>query len=277
MKKPIIFSVLFFIISSVSSFGQDGGVWIDEIIEPNTRLRGGNIEINGNVYRIFPNSNLRNVDLTGANLTWSILTGSKLNGAILKDANLRGSNLAFISLPKANLQGADLSFVTLRNSLLRDANFTGAKLLGAYLRNVDLTGADLTGADLTGADLTGADLTGADFTGANLTGADFTGADFTRTNFTGAILSGVVGLNAIIGGFPDKKDQKILELESQLAEYQNGRAVSIVTDSSNGIAIITFNIEESEDLKTWQATGEKITKTIQLKDGKKFYRFALDK
>ena len=37
------------------------------------------------------------------------------------------------------------------------------------------------------------------------------------------------------------------------------------------------SIEESEDLKSWQATGEKITKTIQLKDGKKFYRFALDK
>ena len=29
MKKPIIFSVLFFIITSISSFGQ--GVWIEEI------------------------------------------------------------------------------------------------------------------------------------------------------------------------------------------------------------------------------------------------------
>ena len=48
-------------------------------------------------------------------------------------------------------------------------------------------------------------------------------------------------------------------------------------NSSNGEATISFNIEESEDLKTWQATGEKITKTVQLKDGKKFYRFALDK
>ena len=139
MKKPIIFSVFFFIITAISSFGQDGGVWIDEIIEPNTRLRGGNLEINGNIYRIFPNSNLRNVDLTGANLTWSILAGSKLNGAILRDANLRGSNLASISLPEANLQGADLSFVTLRNSYLRDADFTGVKLLGANLRNADLT------------------------------------------------------------------------------------------------------------------------------------------
>ena len=60
-------------------------------------------------------------------------------------------------------------------------------------------------------------------------------------------------------------------------ELQDARNGSVVINSSNGEAIISFNIEESEDLKTWQATGEKITKTIQLKDGKKFYRFALDK
>ena len=60
----------------------------------------------------------------------------------------------------------------------------------------------------------------------------------------------------------------------QLQDARNG---SIVVNGQNGEATIAFNIEESEDLKTWQATGEKITKTIQLKQGKKFYRFALDK
>ncbi|MDC0067088.1 hypothetical protein OAK16_05755 [Verrucomicrobia bacterium] len=57
-------------------------------------------------------------------------------------------------------------------------------------------------------------------------------------------------------------------LEARLALYQNERAGLVVIDSSNGEATISFNIEESEDLKTWQATGDKITKTIQLKDGK---------
>ena len=60
-------------------------------------------------------------------------------------------------------------------------------------------------------------------------------------------------------------------------ELQDARNGSVVINSSNGEVIISFNIEESEDLKTWQATGEKINKTVQLKDGKKFYRFALDK
>ncbi len=66
-------------------------------------------------------------------------------------------------------------------------------------------------------------------------------------------------------------------LEQVLEQVTDARAGSVVINSSNGEATLSFNIEESEDLKTWQATGEKITKTIQLKDGKKFYRFALDK
>ena len=67
------------------------------------------------------------------------------------------------------------------------------------------------------------------------------------------------------------------DTRATIEQIQDARAGSVVINSSNGEAIISFNIEESEDLKSWQATGEKITKTIQLKDGKKFYRFALDK
>ena len=74
-------------------------------------------------------------------------------------------------------------------------------------------------------------------------------------------------------------DEVVIERDARatIEQIQDARNGSVVIISSNGEAIISFNIEESEDLKTWQATGEKITKTIQLKDGKKFYRFALDK
>jgi len=67
------------------------------------------------------------------------------------------------------------------------------------------------------------------------------------------------------------------DARSTTDELQDARNGSVVIASSNGEATISFNIEESEDLKTWQVTVEKITKSIQLKDGKKFYRFALDK
>ena len=50
MTKPIIFSVLFFIISSISSFGQ--GVWIEENVDPETGLKTGKIDVNGDIYEI---------------------------------------------------------------------------------------------------------------------------------------------------------------------------------------------------------------------------------
>ncbi len=68
-----------------------------------------------------------------------------------------------------------------------------------------------------------------------------------------------------------------LSARPTLAQLTDARAGSVVINSEEGTVTVSFNIEESEDLKTWQKTGEKITKTIQLKEGKKFYRFALDK
>ena len=41
-------------------------------------------------------------------------------------------------------------------------------------------------------------------------------------------------------------------------------------------AILSLDIEQSEDLKTW-TLYRKILESIAMPDGKKFYRFALDK
>ena len=67
MKKLIILSVFFFILTAISSFGQ--GVWIEENIDPDTGLRTGKIEINGNVYEIKPDADLFDASLEGADLT----------------------------------------------------------------------------------------------------------------------------------------------------------------------------------------------------------------
>ena len=58
MKKPIIFSVLFFIITPIFSLGQ--GVWIEETIDGSNRT--GKIEINGKIYEIKSNANLRDAN-----------------------------------------------------------------------------------------------------------------------------------------------------------------------------------------------------------------------
>jgi Pentapeptide repeats (8 copies) len=82
--------------------------------------------------------NHRTIELAGANLTHTTLSGAHLGGAHLAIANLTGANLI------------------------------GAHLGQAFLGRADLTGANLTGADLTGANLTGATLTGATLVGAHL-------------------------------------------------------------------------------------------------------------
>ncbi len=44
MKKPIIITLLYFFLTSLTSFSQ--GEWIEEVIDPETGLRTGKIEIN---------------------------------------------------------------------------------------------------------------------------------------------------------------------------------------------------------------------------------------
>ena len=53
-------------------------------------------------------------------------------------------------------------------------------------------------------------------------------------------------------------------------------AGSVIINAENGNITVKFDIEESEDLTLWKKTGESISRTIQLKDGKKFYRFSVD-
>ncbi|MFL2436492.1 MAG: pentapeptide repeat-containing protein [Verrucomicrobiales bacterium] len=140
MKKPIIFSVLFFIISSISSFGQ--GVWIEENIDPETGLRTGKIEINGNVYEIKPDADLFDASLEGADLTKANLKGAKLQGADLTKANLKGAKLEGADLFSSALDGADFRGVNLEYANLESAytgdggvktDFTGANLFGVEM------------------------------------------------------------------------------------------------------------------------------------------------
>ena len=222
-------------------------------------------------------ANLENADLSGADLYAADFNGADLNGAILtgvkiNDTDLSASNLDGVISGQMifDNRGGILEPITLpRDWRIIKGYLIGPKanLSGAHLSDIDLTGFNLSGADLSGADLTGTDLSNANLQGAILSGADLEGADL-----EGADIEGVIGLAVI----QDTKDQRIARLEAQLAEYQNGRAGTILINASNGEALISFLIEESEDLKNWQKTGDKITKTIQLKDGKKFYRFALD-
>ena len=109
MKKPIIFSLFFFILTAISSFGQGIGVWVEETVDPTTGLRTGKIEVNGELFEIKPNVTITSARLWRADLRNANLRGAVLDGARLVTTNLEGANLSGASLRGANLDRANLT------------------------------------------------------------------------------------------------------------------------------------------------------------------------
>ena len=73
-----------------------------------------------------------------------------LRDANLSDADLRDADLRYAILTDADLRYADLRGALLRGAILRGANLTDVDLSGAILRGADLTDADLRDAYLRG-------------------------------------------------------------------------------------------------------------------------------
>lgn len=120
-------------------------------------------------------ADLRNIDLSGANLMYANLRGARLD-----QAHLERTLLAY-----ADLEGAHLVGAFLQNNDLRGACFVGATLEGAHMRRSYLRGANLEGAKLGGADLREACLRGASIKDAYCECADFYNADLHEANLDG--------------------------------------------------------------------------------------------
>ena len=128
------------------------------------------------------NSDLRETDLTKANLTNAVLTDADLRNAklykadltnaVLTDADLRNAKLYKADLTNAILTGAKFHYADLPNAILVNAILIGTKLIEANLFKANLSNANLENANLTKADLCEAILDNANLTSADLTGAD---------------------------------------------------------------------------------------------------------
>lgn len=109
---------------------------------------------------------LKGADLVRANLRNADLTGANLIGVMLVEANLSNSDLWGANLDNAVLAGADLSGAGL--GIYIDIQDGERTFIRSSLRGADLRKAKLTNAVLVGADLQNANLYGADLVGANL-------------------------------------------------------------------------------------------------------------
>jgi len=101
---------------------------------------------------------LRDIRMTGINLSRAQLSGVNLSGAFLPYANLSCVDLSCASLFRANLNHANLKHAKLSHTRLSHACLNHADLSYANLLHADLSYADLSDANLFYANLTNANL-----------------------------------------------------------------------------------------------------------------------
>lgn len=133
-------------------------------------------------------------DFSGVDFREAWMPGLKLNQAILQGADLTGSNLSHSLLQEVDFSKAMLWRANLNHAQLRYASFERATLIRSQMAEIDLQGshlveADLRLADLRNANLSEAKLNNAQLCYANLTGSCLHGIDFRTVNLTGAILA----------------------------------------------------------------------------------------
>lgn len=94
---------------------------------------------------------LTNLNLGSINLSGADLSNSLLKGANLQSATLRGIQLAEANLRGANLESADLSGASLCKTKFGGANLCGAILRGAFVEETEFSNANLSYVDFRGA------------------------------------------------------------------------------------------------------------------------------
>jgi uncharacterized protein YjbI with pentapeptide repeats len=110
------------------------------------------------------------------------LTGADLSGTLLTRANLEGA-----CLDRANLSMTELTYANLNRTHSKDAVFEGSEMMACIMNGVRYERCRLSAAELSYADLRNSMFYYCDFTGANLTEAhlghsQFNACDFSRTH-----------------------------------------------------------------------------------------------
>lgn len=128
----------------------------------------------------------KRADLHFSNLKEVTLKKAVLSFANMQQSNLFGVNLQQANLIRTNLKKSYLSQADLKKANLYRANLESAKLTGSNFRNSNLTETNLKNSDCKGADFEGTILEKASLQGADLLSAFFEEADLRDANLTGA-------------------------------------------------------------------------------------------
>ncbi|MBE9465320.1 histidine kinase [Dyadobacter subterraneus] len=126
-----------------------------------------------------------------------------------KPLRMNGTSLEGRDFSNMNLEGADFSFSSLEGINFDGSNLRGAKIRFASLENATFRNADLTNADLSFSSLTDADMTGAKIEGANFSfssqGKSFKWQDFKligliqSQSWVGTLVAVIIGALMLYG------------------------------------------------------------------------------
>ena len=272
------------------------------MIDPETGLRTGKIEINGVIATINPGVDLSEINLEGADLQGANLERAILVTTNFKDANLKGANLTYSRLNLANFRNANLSESNLSGSILLGSDFSSANLYKANLSSTNMSNANFKDSNLENASLYNVNIHRTNFSGSKFSGSSIYPTYNSSNESVQAIqnldlkiqLEQLKAMNSIsdkieilntrineLAAKVEEKDEKIAILEKRptLEEIQEGRAGSIVlaVEPDGDSITLGVTIEQSDNLVEWTKLNGEMTRTIPIPDGKKFYRFALDK
>ena len=247
-------------------------------------------------------ANFGRANLSGADLSNSDLTNVRMEQSLLVNATLKNTNLTSAFIFNSNLSGAD---------------FTGSnfyKILSGYIVGIPTAipegwilsidgrffvgfGANLRAAELTNTRYLGSVLTALtekafekistlESTASELIPKTESNAERSAANalMIDALKTQIDDMSAkleTLVASVAEKDVKIADLEKRptLEQVREGRAGSVVLSVEPDGQNITLGltIEQSDNLIEWTSLDGEIARTIPIPDGKKFYRFALDK
>jgi len=127
----------------------------------------------------------------GADLSGGIFNQTFFTSTDLREANLSGAELVRAEFSNANLAGADLSGANMEKAAATRADFSGADLSNANLASAEFSRSNFTRANVTGAEFNASEMNRSDFTEADLTGANMAKAELARVILIDAVVSGV--------------------------------------------------------------------------------------
>ncbi|MDB4810386.1 pentapeptide repeat-containing protein [bacterium] len=201
----------------------------------------------------------------------------------------------YIVGPAVDLYKKDLSNINLSGLSLKGTGFSGSDLTNANFDDTDLNEASFNGANITGATFNRAKLNGArdlilnDFFVSQISAlatqqlriqTQVNGNSSNITSINEEINAMKAQLQTLVASIAEK-DAEIVELKKRptLEQVRDARAGSVVltVDPDGNNITLGLTIEQSDNLTQWTKLDGEMSRTIPIPEGKKFYRFALDK